>query len=76
MRHGHGRAAVDSYVVVPQRHVVCTGCGSTYNGPKEQVECRGCGVMLATEDVRCSKKIPTGQWVIANQRSSKPQNGS
>lgn len=68
MRHGCGKTKIDSFVVIPQRFVVCNGCGSTYTGPKHEVECPGCGVSMETKDVRCVKKMPTGTWMVANER--------
>jgi len=67
-RHGCGRLKIDSYIVVPQRFVSCNKCATVYRGPKERVICLGCGKDLKTKNIHCDKLIPTGQWIISNQR--------
>lgn len=68
-KHGCGRLKVDTYLLIPQRFVSCRCCGTIYNGPKSEVICEGCGLVLITQDVNCEKRIPTGQWLISNQRA-------
>jgi len=72
-RHGHGKTLVDTFIVIPQRLANCGGCGTTYNGPKDHVTCRGCGRELKTQDVNCTKKVPTGIWQVATMKSGKPR---
>ena len=72
-RHGYGKVVIDSFIEVPQRTVLCNGCGSSYSGMKEKLKCRGCGAELTTQDVACKKKVPTGIWNVTTQRASKPK---
>lgn len=68
-RHGYGRSMVDTFIVIPQRSATCNNCGTTYQGAKEKVTCLGCGEQLVTNDVRCTKKLPTGIWNVTTLRA-------
>ena len=68
-KHGYGQSQVDTYVKVAQKSALCSNCGSTYHGPKDKVDCRGCGRPLVTKDVGCNKIIPTGVWFVTNAKA-------